>query len=123
MRANTQDPGKVWKGKKMAGRMGGQYRTTQNLLVHRVDTALNLLYVRGHVPGPDDAYIEIKDAVRKVQFQVENRFRSGTEMSDWLDEGVDTLPMPGVTLTDVEKSDWPEIIEWPGYGKEPLVRG
>ena len=107
----------------MAGHMGDKFRTTQNLLVHRVDTALNLIYVRGHVPGHEQSYIEVKDAVRGVRFKAENRFLKGKDQNEWLDEGVETLPMPGVTLEDVERSDWPEILEWPGYGKEPTIRG
>ncbi|KAI8850418.1 translation protein [Chytridium lagenaria] len=59
------DPGKVWKGKKMAGRMGGKTRTVQNLKVMKIDTAHNLLYVKGAVPGPEDKYVLVKDSVRK----------------------------------------------------------
>lgn len=46
-----QDPGRVFKGKKMAGRMGGVRRTQQNLQVFKIDTKLNLIYVRGCIPG------------------------------------------------------------------------
>jgi large subunit ribosomal protein L3 len=60
-----QDPGKVFKGKKMAGRMGGVRRTVQNCLVWRVDAARNLLYVRGQVPGHKGNFVYLKDAVRK----------------------------------------------------------
>ncbi|KAI9594933.1 translation protein [Syncephalis fuscata] len=60
-----QDPGRVFKGKKMAGRMGGNYATVQNLKVVKVDTGLNLVYVRGAVPGYDRQYIYIKDAIKK----------------------------------------------------------
>lgn len=107
----------------MAGRMGGRNRTTQNLLVHRIDTALNLIYVRGAVPGPDDQYIEVTDAVRKVRESAARRFRQGKQAEEWLQQGVVTLPMPGVTLADVKKNQWPEVVEWPGEGKEPKVRG
>ena len=54
---NSQDPGRVWKGKKMAGRMGNRKRTVQSVFVYKVDPARNLLYVnvpgcgRGAVPG------------------------------------------------------------------------
>jgi large subunit ribosomal protein L3 len=116
----VQDPGKVWKGRKMAGRMGGKFRTTQNLLVHRIDLALNLIYVRGHVPGVDDQYIEVSDAVRKVRWKAEASFMAGKDSDEWLDEGVTGLPMPGLTLEDVKSGEWPEIVEWPGTGK-PLM--
>ncbi|RKP10067.1 translation protein [Thamnocephalis sphaerospora] len=59
-----QDPGKVFKGKKMAGRMGGKNATMQNLKVMKVDAGLNLLYVRGAVPGHKTQYIRVKDAVK-----------------------------------------------------------
>ncbi|KAJ3210191.1 54S ribosomal protein L3 [Dinochytrium kinnereticum] len=62
---NRHDPGKVWKGKKMAGRMGGKMRTVQNLKVMKIDTAHNLLYVKGSIPGPEDKYVLVRDSVRK----------------------------------------------------------
>ena len=48
---NSQDPGRVWKGKKMAGRMGNRKRTVQSVFVYKVDPARNLLYGKGQVPG------------------------------------------------------------------------
>ncbi|KAJ3106876.1 54S ribosomal protein L3 [Phlyctochytrium planicorne] len=62
---NRHDPGKVWKGKKMPGRMGGKTRTVQNLKVMKIDTVYNLLYVKGSIPGPDDKYVLVRDSVRK----------------------------------------------------------
>ncbi|KAI8371366.1 translation protein [Radiomyces spectabilis] len=57
-------PSKVFKGKKMAGRLGGESVTTQNLKVVKVDPSLNLVYVKGSVPGFDDQFVKIKDAVK-----------------------------------------------------------
>jgi len=57
-----QDPGKVFKGKKMPGRMGGKRQTTQNCLVWRVDPIRNLIYVKGQVPGHKGNFVEIKDS-------------------------------------------------------------
>nr|KAJ3420575.1 54S ribosomal protein L9, mitochondrial [Polyrhizophydium stewartii] len=65
LRASHGDPGKVWKGKKMPGRMGGVKRTVQNLKVVKIDNVHNLVYVRGAVPGVEDAYVRITDAIRK----------------------------------------------------------
>jgi large subunit ribosomal protein L3 len=59
-----QDPGKVFKGKKMAGRMGGNNVTVHNLKVIKVDSKLNLLYVRGCVPGYDEQYVKVRDAIK-----------------------------------------------------------
>lgn len=60
-----QDPGKVFKGKKMPGRMGGKRKTVQNCHVWRVDPERNLIYVRGQVPGHKGNFVEIKDAAHK----------------------------------------------------------
>jgi len=60
-----QDPGKVWKGKKMAGRMGSDRVTVQNLRVVKIDKGRNLLYVHGAVPGNAGLFVEIRDAVKK----------------------------------------------------------
>ncbi|ORE11277.1 translation protein [Rhizopus microsporus var. microsporus] len=57
-------PSKVFKGKKMAGRLGGENVTVQNLKVVKVDPALNLVFVKGAVPGFDDQFVKIKDAVK-----------------------------------------------------------
>lgn len=54
--------GRVWKGTKMAGRMGCKLRTIRCLQVLRIDNALNLVYVKGAVPGPDDALVRILDS-------------------------------------------------------------
>jgi len=62
---NCQDPGKVFKGKKMAGRMGTNRVTMQNLKVVKVDRGRNLIYVAGAVPGQKGGFVEIRDAVKK----------------------------------------------------------
>jgi large subunit ribosomal protein L3 len=60
-----QDPGRVFKGKKMPGRMGGVRVTTQNLRVVKIDRGRNLLYVHGSVPGKCGNFVEIRDAVKR----------------------------------------------------------
>ena len=62
-----QDPGKVFKGKKMAGRLGNKKITTQNLLVLKVDTENNLLIVKGSVPGHKGCMVRVVDSIKKVQ--------------------------------------------------------
>ncbi|MFO8068896.1 MAG: 50S ribosomal protein L3 [Alkalibacterium sp.] len=57
-------PGKVFKGKKLAGRMGGEVVTVQNLEVVGVDTERNVLLIKGNVPGSKKALIEIKSALK-----------------------------------------------------------
>ena len=59
-----QDPGKVFKNKKMAGHMGQTRVTTQNLEVVRTDSDRGLILIRGAVPGSKGGWIEIRDAVK-----------------------------------------------------------
>lgn len=60
-----QDPGKVFKGKKMAGHMGAARVTTQNLQVVRTDADRGLIMVKGAVPGSKGGWVTVKDAVKK----------------------------------------------------------
>ena len=61
-----QDPGKVFKGKKMAGHMGDVRVTTQNLKVVKTDVARGLIMVAGAVPGAKGGWITIRDAVKRA---------------------------------------------------------
>jgi large subunit ribosomal protein L3 len=60
-----QDPGKVFKGKKMAGHMGNTRVTTQNIQVVSVDVERGLVLVKGAVPGPKGGWVTLQDAVKK----------------------------------------------------------
>ncbi|WP_267395895.1 MULTISPECIES: 50S ribosomal protein L3 [unclassified Sphingomonas] len=59
-----QDPGRVFKNKKMAGHMGDKYRTQQNLEVVSTDAARGLIFVKGSVPGSKGGWLFVKDAVK-----------------------------------------------------------
>jgi large subunit ribosomal protein L3 len=61
-----QDPGKVFKGKKMAGHMGDDRVTTQNLVVVKTDADRGLLMIRGAVPGSKGGWVIVRDAVKKA---------------------------------------------------------
>ena len=61
-----QDPGRVFKGKKMAGHMGAARVTTQNLQVVRTDSDRGLIMVKGAVPGSKGGWVTVKDAVKKA---------------------------------------------------------
>lgn len=63
-------PGKVFKGKKMAGRMGFKNATTLNQRVVKIDTERSLLYVMGNTPGPISGIIRVVDAKKKIERQV-----------------------------------------------------
>ncbi len=60
----AQDPGRVFPGKRMTGHLGDVRRTTQNLVVARVDVARGLLLVKGAVPGAKNGHVVVKPAVK-----------------------------------------------------------
>lgn len=61
-----QDPGKVFKGKKMAGHLGSERVTIQNLQVVSLDSDKGLIYLKGAVPGHKGSFITVKDAVKRT---------------------------------------------------------
>ena len=86
-----QDPGKVFKGKKMAGHMGDRQRTQQNLEIVRTDATRGLIFVKGSVPGTENGWLLVRDSVKLPS-----------------PEG---LPFPGAILE--KKSTQPEHEEAP----------
>ena len=62
-------PGRVFKGMKMSGVMGGVRVTTQNLVVHAVDADRNLLLIKGSVPGPDGQLVFIRSAAKHALYE------------------------------------------------------
>ena len=62
-----QDPGKVFKGKKMAGQMGNKNRTIQNIEIIKTDSENDLLYLKGSIPGSKNTHVIIKKAVKNVK--------------------------------------------------------
>lgn len=78
---NRQDPGRVFKNKKMAGHMGDRQRTQQNLEVVRTDATRGLIFVKGSVPGAKNAWLLVQDAVKL--------------------KAPDDLPFPGAILEDI----------------------
>ncbi len=77
---HSQDPGKIFKGKKMAGRMGGARVTTQNLEIVSTDTERGLILVKGAVPGSKGSYVLVSDA-KKSPLPEEAPFPAGTRES------------------------------------------
>ncbi|KAG6917948.1 hypothetical protein DXG01_017132 [Tephrocybe rancida] len=115
---NCQDPGRIWPGKKMAGHMGNKRITTQNLAVVRVDSALDLIFVRGNVPGVDDAQVLIRDAKKKMTaLSAHNQAKGLYEKV--LPKGVDDLPFPAGTA-ELAKA-LPAIVEAPAYRRSPFT--
>jgi len=62
---SRNNPGRVFKGKRMAGHMGNVRVTKQNLKIVKMDNENNIIYVKGSVPGANNSVVEIKDAVKK----------------------------------------------------------
>eukprot|EP00934_Nitzschia_sp_Nitz4_P007442 Nitzschia sp. Nitz4//scaffold161_size51353//16833//18062//NITZ4_006945-RA/size51353-processed-gene-0.70-mRNA-1//-1//CDS//3329537900//7432//frame0 len=73
---SCQDPGKVFKGKKMPGRMGNDRVTVQNLRILKVDRGRNLIYIAGHVPGQKGGFVEIRDSVKKPLWRTDRVLES-----------------------------------------------
>ncbi len=63
----NQDPGKVFKNKKMAGHMGNKLRTMQNIEIIKSDNENNLLYLKGSIPGSKNTEVVIKKSVKNVR--------------------------------------------------------
>ncbi len=64
---NRQDPGKTFKNKKMAGHLGVERVTTQNLVVAGHDNERGLLLIKGAIPGPKGGYVLVRDAVKRAR--------------------------------------------------------
>ncbi len=62
----NQDPGKVFKGKKMAGHMGSKLRTKQNIEIIKSDAENNILYVKGSIPGSKNTEVLVKQSVKNI---------------------------------------------------------
>ena len=60
------DPSRVYKGKKMAGHLGSERVTVQNLSVVKVDSENNLIAIKGSIPGPKGGIVVIADSVKKA---------------------------------------------------------
>lgn len=112
-RQQQQDPGRVFPGKKMAGRMGGRNVTTQNLVVERIDTLHNVLYVRGAVPGAPGAFVRVEDALKKVGWKAQMREKRGIGRDEGeVLQGVKGLPMPAASR-EMARS-WPREVQRSG---------
>jgi large subunit ribosomal protein L3 len=112
-----QDPGRVFKGKKMPGRMGGVRVTKQNLRIVKIDRGRNLIYVKGAVPGNKGEFVEIRDAVKRPLFGTD-KVEGGKDSSFPplptfpYEEGVDGSGEVGFeVMMPMQEEDPLEIIE------------
>ena len=104
---NSQDPGRVWKGKKMAGQYGNVKKTIQNLTVLQIDDVDDLLYVKGSVPGPKNGYLTVKDSIKSIL--PENALKPAG-LKDNKNPEVSTSNKKEI-LEDVETKTKPENVE------------
>ncbi|KDN51323.1 translation protein [Tilletiaria anomala UBC 951] len=115
-----QDPGRVFPGKKMAGRMGGRGSTLHNLTVLRIDTSKSLIFLKGNIPGPNGSEVYLTDAKRSLIGKARNavnkgKLRDGSlakgdeNGSAYLPDGIEDLPFPAATK-EMEK-DMPAVVE------------
>jgi len=91
-----QDPGKVFKGKKMAGHMGDKQRTQQNLEIVSTDVERGLLFVKGSVPGHKGSWLIVKDAVKvarhaEAPYPASPRSAANANTADVLETPADTM--------------------------------
>ena len=100
---NNQDPGKVFKGKKMAGHLGDKTSTTQNLEVVGTDEEAGLIWVKGAVPGSKGGYVLIKDAVKRA-----------------LPEGA-PFPAAFIELAEAPEAEAPQIDEAQAAAEDTLA--
>eukprot|EP00823_Brevimastigomonas_motovehiculus_P000946 TRINITY_DN1126_c0_g1_i1.p1 TRINITY_DN1126_c0_g1~~TRINITY_DN1126_c0_g1_i1.p1 ORF type:complete len:360 (+),score=69.45 TRINITY_DN1126_c0_g1_i1:126-1205(+) len=98
-----QDPGKVHKGKKMAGHMGGNTNTVQNIVLYKIDTTRDLLYVLGSLPGNAGDWLIIRDS----------------EKHKW----DPATPPPFPTFTAQKPNELPKEIVMSPKGTDPFADG
>ena len=107
----NQDPGKVFKGKKMAGHMGAVQVTTQNLEVVATDPAEGLILIKGAVPGSKGGYVLISDALKSVRPE-EAPFPAGLLADADIsvaEEAVEENLMDEATTDDEQVTDSPSV--------------
>jgi large subunit ribosomal protein L3 len=97
--------------------MGNRRITAQNLPVLRVDSTLNLIFVKGAIPGVDNAHVLIHDAKKIVAQGKHNQVKGLYEKV--LPKGVDDLPFPAGTVALAKTL--PPIVEAPAYRRSPFI--
>ncbi len=105
---NRQDPGRVFKNKKMAGHMGARNRTQQNLEIVRTDVERGLLFVKGSVPGHKGSWCLVKDAV-KVPAHADLPYPAGLKQA--------ASPATEAPAEDIEN----EVIEEAAVNETPVA--
>lgn len=100
-----QDPGKVFKGKKMAGHMGNVRATTQNLEVISVDEEAGLILVKGSIAGHNDGWLEITDAVKKQTKGIQLPMPAGLKTAAKAAPAAEEAPAQAQTEDNTQQAD------------------
>ena len=112
---NSQDPGRVFKGKKMSGHMGNVKRTIQNLEVVEIDSERNLIYIKGSCVGHDNSYVVITPSIKSKQEEREifSQFslEETPETSEAAAQPEDTPETPETSEAADQPEDTPETTE------------
>ena len=105
---NRQDPGRVFKGKKMAGHMGNRRVTVQNLEVVGIDQERGLLLVKGAVPGARGGYVRVTDAIKRA-LPLEAPYPAGVVTTDApIDAADDNAEAAGAEAAAAERPEGEE---------------
>lgn len=114
-----QDPGKVFKGKKMAGHYGVERVTVQNLEIVRTDNERGLILVKGAIPGHDGAFVEVRDAVKKAihaDAPVDGSFKAGMAPVAKTDVKIEGTKADNIVLVDGIGPKTEEALKEKGLG-------
>ena len=108
---HSQDPGKVFKGKKMAGHMGDKFRTMLNLEVIKSDLNNNLIYLRGSIPGSKNTLVFLKNSVKKINKKTILEKNRTTEKKDKKPEEIRATNKNIATKVEEKKETAPKTEE------------
>tara|TARA_B100001996_G_scaffold76581_1_gene56547 strand:- start:1078 stop:1875 length:798 start_codon:yes stop_codon:yes gene_type:complete len=102
-----QDPGKVFKGKKMAGHMGSSKVTTQNLMVIKTDSENGYIFVKGAVPGPKGSWVTLSDSI-KIKSTDNLPLPAGIKGHDLEEVSQEETPQEEVSQEEVSQEETPQ---------------
>lgn len=117
-----QDPGRVFKGKKMAGHYGQERRTVQNITVVRTDVERGLILVKGAIPGGAGSWVEVRDAVKVARHPdapVEGSFKAPEKLDEADPAGdvkIEGTAADNIVLVDGIGPNTEEQLNEKGYG-------
>ena len=105
----NQDPGKVFKGKRMAGHMGDKVRTIQNLEIIKSDLENDLIFVKGSVPGSKNSFVLIQQNVKKINRSttIEKNKKIQTEVTKSSDKKLDKEKIKNTKISPSKTNDMP----------------